>query len=355
MTLFDLAQELNVSISTISRSLSRPEMVAPVTREKVLAAVKQFGFQPNEIARSLRTRQTKTIGIIVPDITNWFFGAIVKAVGEVAKSNGYSVLVCNADEDSAGEEHALNLLRERRVSGIINCPVGASLKLWRELKKTGIPVVELDRASGLEKVDTVVLDNEKAAHLAATHLIGLGHHRIATIAGPQHLSNGRARLSGFQKALHLNSIPLPPEYVEYGDFREGSGHDAAKRLLSLRIPPTAIFIANSEMAGGAIGALRECKVKIPAQLSVVAFDNARWGRYLDPPLTVIAEPTEAMGRCAAELLLARLNSRSTSRKLNMEIFPPELIIRKSTAPLRPARARNTRSVKAQYKSQTAAQ
>ncbi len=168
MTLFDLAQELNVSISTISRALSRPEMVAPVTREEVLAAVKQFGFQPNEIARSLRTRQTKTIGIIVPDITNWFFGAIVKAVGEVAKSNGYSVLVCNADEDPAGEEHALNLLRERKASGIINCPVGASLKLWRELKKTGIPVVELDRASGLEKVDVVVLDNEKAAHLAVT-------------------------------------------------------------------------------------------------------------------------------------------------------------------------------------------
>jgi DNA-binding LacI/PurR family transcriptional regulator len=184
----------------------------------------------------------------------------------------------------------------------------------------------------------VVLDNEKAAHLAATHLIRLGHHRIATIAGPQHLSNGRARLSRFQKTLRLNSIPLPPEYVEYGDFREGSGHDAAKRLLSLRNPPTAIFIANSEMAGGAIGALRECKVKIPARLSVVAFDNARWGRYLDPPLTVIAEPTEAMGRCAAELLLARLNSRSTSRKLNTEIFPPELIVRKSTARLNPAKA-----------------
>jgi LacI family transcriptional regulator len=338
MTLFDLARELNVSISTISRTLSRPEMVAPVTREKVLAAVKEFGFQPNEIARSLRTRRTKTIGIIIPDITNWFFGVIVKAVGEVAKNNGYSVLICNADEDPAGEEHALNLLRERKASGIINCPMGANLKLWRELKKTGIPVVELDRVSGLEKVDAVILDNEKAADLATAHLIGLGHHRIATIAGPQHLSNGRARLSGFQKALRKSSIPLPPNYVEYGDFREGSGYDAAKRLVSLRNPPTAIFIANSEMAGGAIGALRECKVKIPTQLSVVAFDDARSARYLDPPLTVIAEPTEAMGRCAAELLLARLNARATSRKLNIEIFPPELVIRKSTAALKPSKA-----------------
>ena len=313
-------------------------MVAPVTREKVLAAVKQFGFQPNEIARSLRTRQTKTIGIIVPDITNWFFGVIVKAVGEVAKSNGYSVLVCNADEDPAGEEHALNLLRDRKASGIINCPMGANLTLWRALKKTGIPVVELDRVSGLEKVDTVVLDDEKAAKLAAEHLIELGHRRIATIAGPQHLSNGRARFSGFQKALRKASIPLPREYIEYGDFREETGHDAAKRLVSLRNPPTAIFIANSEMAGGAIGALRECKVKIPAQLSVVAFDDARWARYLDPPLTVIAQPTDAMGRCAAELLLARLNTRSESRKSSIEVFPPELILRKSTAPFKSTKA-----------------
>jgi DNA-binding LacI/PurR family transcriptional regulator len=255
MTLFDLARELNVSISTISRALSRPEMVAPGTREKVLAAVKQSGFQPNEIARSLRTRETKTIGIIVPDITNWFFGVIVKAVGEVAKSNGYSVLVCNADEDPSGEEHALNLLRDRKASGIINCPMSANLSLWRGLKKTGIPVVEFDRVSGLEK--------------------------------------------------------------------------------SIR----SFSTANSEMAGGAIGALRECKIKIPAQLSVVAVDDARWARYLDPPLTVIAQPTEAMGRCAAELLIARMTTRSKSGKPHTEVFPPELILRKSTAPLRRSKSR----------------
>jgi DNA-binding LacI/PurR family transcriptional regulator len=339
MTLFDLAEELNVSISTISRALSRPEMVAAATREKILAAVKQFGFQPNEIARSLRTRQTKTIGIIVPDITNWFFGVVVKAVGEVAKSNGYSLLVCNANEDPAGEKDALNLLRERKVSGIINCPMGADLMLWRELRKTGMPVVELDRVSGLEKVDTVVLDGENAGNLAAEHFIELGHRQIATIAGPQHLSNGRARFVGFQKALRKYSIPLPPEYIEYGDFREESGHQAARRLVSLRNPPTAIFIANSEMAGGAIGTFRECKLKIPAQLSIVAFDDARWARYLDPPLTVIAEPAEAMSRRAAELLLARLRTRSKSGKRNVEIFPPALILRKSTAVLRLPRTR----------------
>lgn len=337
MTLFDLARELNVSISTISRALSRPEIVAPTTREKVLAAAKQFGFQPNEIARSLRTRQTKTIGIIVPDITNWFFGVIVKAVGDVAKTHGYTVLVCNADEDSVGEAHGLNLFRERNVSGIINCPIGIDPDLWRSLRKTGMPVVELDRRSGLDDVDTVVLDDEKAARLAADHLIKLGHRQIATIAGPQHLSNGRARLSGLKKALRKCSIPLPSEYIEYGDFREESGYVAAKKLLSLRNFPTAIFVANSEMAGGAIGALRERKIRIPEHLSMISFDDARWVRYLDPPLTVIAEPAEAMGRSAAELLIARLGPRAKSRNATIEVFAPELIIRNSTAG---ARTRN---------------
>jgi DNA-binding LacI/PurR family transcriptional regulator len=332
MTLLDLARELNVSASTVSRALARPEMVAPITRERVLAAAKQSGFQPNEIARSLRTRQTKTIGVIVPDITNWFFGAIVKAIGEVAKQNGYSVLVCNADEDPQGEEHALKLLRERQASGIINCPIGADPRPWRSAQKAGIPVVELDRVSGLEKVDMVILDNEKAGQLAAAHLIELGHRRIATVAGPQHLSNGRARLIGFKKALRKSGIQLPVEYIEYGNFRERSGYQSAKRLVSLPNLPTAIFIANSEMAGGALGAFREDKIKIPEQLSIVAFDDGRWARYLDPPLTVIAQPAEAMGHCAAELLLARLTGRSKPRKL--KIFEPELVLRASAAPPR---------------------
>jgi DNA-binding LacI/PurR family transcriptional regulator len=331
MTLLDLAEKLNLSISTISRALSRPDLVAPATREKVLAAVQEFGFQPDSIARSLRTRETNTIGIIVPDIANWFFGLIVRAVGQIARDHGYTALVLNADENPEGEAHALATLRARRVSGIINCPVGADLERWRALKRSGVPLVELDRRSGLEQVDAVVLDDENAAMLATEHLIELGHRRIATIAGPQHLSNGRARLRGFQETLREAAIASAPRYIGYGDFREESGYQAMKTFLSEEVPPTAVFIANSEMTGGAIAAIRERKIRVPDQLSVIGFDDARWARYLDPPLTMIAHPTEAMGKCAAELLLKRLTSKQKVYKPKLVLLSPELVVRNSTS------------------------
>jgi DNA-binding LacI/PurR family transcriptional regulator len=331
MTLFDLAKELNVSISTISRALSRPEIVAPATRERVLAAVKEFGFQPNGIARSLRTQETRTIGIIVPDITNSFFGVIVKAVGEVAKVHDYTVIICNANEDPADEAQALEVLRARKVSGVINCPIGANLDLWRVLIKAGVPLVELDRRSGLKNIDNVTFDDEKAAEQATEHLIKLGHQRIATIAGPRHLSNATARVAGYQKALLKSDIRLHPEYIEEGDFGGKSGHVAMEKLLSLRRPPTAIFVANSEMTGGAMGVLREKNIRVPNELSVVGFFDARWAGYLDPPLTMIDHPAEEMGKCAAELLIAQMEASSEHRVSKTIVFPPKLIIRNSTA------------------------
>lgn len=333
MTILDLARKLKVSTSTISRAFSRPEAVAQGTRERVMRAAKRFGYRPNEIARSLRTRKTKTIGVIVPDITNWFFGAIVKAVEDVAINHGYAVLICNADEDPSREANALSLLLQRQVSGMINCSTGADCEIWRALLPSGMPLVELDRRSGLQDVDIVVLDDEKAAELAAVHLIELGHRAIATVAGPQHLSHTRARLTGLRETLRRASIPLPAEHIEYGDLREQSGYDATRKLLALRPRPSALFIVNSEMTGGAIKALNEGKIKIPNDLSVIGFDDARWTRYLNPPLTMIVHPTVAMGRRAIELLLARLEGRKKHSKRRIEIFAPELVVRESTAAL----------------------
>jgi DNA-binding LacI/PurR family transcriptional regulator len=331
MTLFDLAEELNVSISTISRALSRPSIVAPATRERILAAVEKLGFRPNRIARSLRTQETKTIGIIVPDITNSFFGEMVKAIGDIAKARDYTLIVCNADEDPANEVQALDVLRAGQVSGIINCTVGAPVHLWQPFTQVGIPLIELDRRSGLSPVDTVIFDDQKAAMIVAEHLIGLGHRRIATIAGPQHLSNARARLAGLKKALIDSAIPLPDEYIELGDFAEDSGYATMNRLLRLKNRPTAIFIANSKMTIGAMGALREQKVRVPRDLSLVGYYDERWARYTSPPLTMIDHPAEAMGRRAAELMFERLETRDMSRKRKLIVFPPHLIVRASTA------------------------
>jgi LacI family transcriptional regulator len=331
VTLNDLAKELHLSIATMSRALSRPETVAPETRRRVLEAVKKSGYRPNGIARSLRTQETRTIGIVVSDIRNPFFAAIVKAVDDVARANRYTVLICNADEDGKNEEAALQLFLDRQVSGVIHCSTGANLDLLHEFQRRGVPIIDLDRQSGLEDVDTVVLDNEAGASMAANHLVELGHRRIGFIAGPRHLSNSQKRLEGFRKALRRAGVPLTRELVEYGDFREESGYQAARKLLELPNPPSALFVSNNEMTAGALAAVRDRGVRVPRDLSLVGFDDARWARYLDPPLTVVAQPTQAMGQKAGELLLTRLRRKNGPQ---LAVFEPQLVIRGSTARVR---------------------
>jgi LacI family transcriptional regulator len=329
MTLHDLARELNLSIATISRALSRPDDVAPPTRRRVLAAVHQHRYTPNETRRSLRTQQTRTIGVIVSDIRNPFCAAVVKAIDDEARADGYTVLICNADEDGSKEEAALQLLLDRKVSGVINCSTGANLDLLRAFQRSGAVLVDLDRESGLSNVDTVVVDNRRGAELATEHLIGLGHHEVAIIAGPPHLSNARERTAGFQDALRSHRISLRKGYLQYGDFLQQSGYGCAKKLFSLRHPPSALFVANMEMAAGVIAFIREKGITIPGQVSIISFDDSFWARYMDPPLTVIAQPVEKMGKSTMELLLSRLRGAKPAQTL---VFPPELIIRRSTAP-----------------------
>jgi DNA-binding LacI/PurR family transcriptional regulator len=328
MTLHDLAKELNLSIATISRALSRPEDVAPRTRQRVLAIVHRHGYAPNGTRRSLRTQQARTIGTIISDIRNFFCAAVVKAIEDEARANGYTVLICNADEDGAKEEAALRLLLNQKVSGIINCSTGANLDLLRAFQKTGAVLVDLDRESGLTNVDTVVVDNRRGAQLATQHLLELGHLEIATIAGPQHLSNARGRLAGFQDTLRLRDVRAQKGYVQFGNFLQESGYRCAQKLFSARRVPTALFVANIEMAAGAIEFIREKGLSIPEEISIVTFDDSFWARYMDPPLTVIAQPVEKMGKCTMELLLSRLRGGKPAQTV---VFPPDLIIRRSTA------------------------
>ena len=240
------------------------------------------------------------------------------------------MLICNADEDCAKEEAALQLLLDRKVSGVINCSTGANLDLLRTFQKSGAVLVDFDRESGLNNVDTVVVDNRHGAELATQHLVDLGHREIATVAGPQHLSNARGRLAGFEDTLRKNDIAVRKAYVQYGNFLQESGFRAAQKLHSLHHPPTALFVANMEMAAGVIAFVRDNGVTIPEEMSIVSFDDSFWAQYMDPPLTVISQPMEKMGKSTMELLLARFRGGKPAQTL---VFTPELIVRRSTAPL----------------------
>lgn len=331
MNISELAEKLNLHASTVSRALNRPETVAESTRQRVVIAAQTYGYRPNGLARSLRTRQTSTLGLIVSDIRNPFYASVAKAIEDVARKNDYSVIISNADEDPQQEENALRLLEEKQVSAIIHCSTGANLKILRAMQDRGVLILDLDRASGLDNVDRVLVNNRLGAELAARHLVELGHTRIATVAGPLHLTPGRERLEGFRLTLEEAGLALPWELLEVGDFREASGYAATQRLLGLPQPPTALFVANNEMLAGTLAALREQGTRVPHDLSLVSFDDARWAQYTDPPLTVIAQPIDAMGSLAAELLLRRLREASAP---SHHVLDPHLIIRASTQPLR---------------------
>lgn len=328
LNLSELARMLDMSPSTISRALNRPEMVAEATRDKVLRAVKAYGYQPNGIARSLRKGRTQLIGIVVSDIQNPFYSTIVKAVERVAAGHGYSTVICNADEDAENEVTALNLLSEMQVSGIIHGSTGANVRTLRKLRDAGIPIVDLDRLSGLEHTDAVLVDNIEGARAAAAYLLELGHRRLAIVTGPLRLTTGLDRLKGFEQAILAAGEQLPDEYVEVGDFRSGSGHEATRRLLALPEPPTALFIANNEMLTGALNALREAQVRVPEALSLISFDDAPWAQHLSPALTVVAQPTERLGVTAADLLFERLAGRTEPARMVLE---PKLVVRASCA------------------------
>ena len=329
VTLVELAQLLQVSPSTISRALNRPDMVSAQMRERVLAAVNEHSYRPNGIARSLRKGETQTVGLVVSDLQNPFYSGIAKAIENRLSAAAFSCIICDASESQGKEQRALQLMGELRVSGIIHGFSGSGSDELERLGLDGIPIVEIDRASGMRGTDTVLLDNVTGARAAVEHLICLGHTSIGMISGPPRLTTGAGRLEGYTQALESAGIKPNTSLIAHGDFREESGRAAAHKLLAESPHLTALFIANNEMAAGALSAVQELGLTIPHDLSLVAFDDVRWARYVNPPLTVVAQPLKEMGHAAAELLLQRLAGRTSTIS---RVFQPSLVVRRSTGP-----------------------
>lgn len=328
MRLKDVADQLGLAPSTVSRALNHPEMVAAETRIRVLEAVQKARYQPDRIARSLRIRQTSTIGLIVSDILNPFHAELARTVEQAARQRGYTVIFGNSNEEEEQERDYLETFVSSRVSGIILAPSGNSSETLRRMVDQGIVVVQVDRLTPGLEADAVLLDNSRGASLAVTHLIDLGHRRIGMIAGPQHLTTGKERLEGYKSTLLAAGLPYNPDLVYVGNFRESGGYEGTRALLSLPDPPTAILTANSEMAAGAVRALREANLVIGKDISLVTFDDTRWAQYMLPPLTVVAQPVEEIGRTAVDVLFRRLERR-TSRS-TIYTLQPYLIERAST-------------------------
>jgi LacI family transcriptional regulator, galactose operon repressor len=335
VTVANVAQRAGVSVATAGRVLSGTGYASEEARRAVLDAAREIGYVPNQIARSLRTRRTQLAGLLIGDVENSFYSAIAKNVESVAKDAGYHVVLCNSNDDPATEKEYLQLLEGMRVDGIIITPTGRNASYLRRLGEKGTTIVQIDRRVDGLKADAILLDNAAGARIAVSHLIEAGHSRIGILTGPRDLLTGHDRLAGYEQALSEHGIPITPELIRAGSFLHDHAIEAATALLRLNPPPTAIFAANNVLAEGCFVALSAAGMKVPKDMSMVAFDDVPWMSMVNPQLTAIRQPVADMARSAAEVLLRRLRedkqpSPSTS------VFQSELIVRGSVAPARKA-------------------
>jgi DNA-binding LacI/PurR family transcriptional regulator len=326
----DVAQRAQVSISTASRALSRPELVAAETVGRVLKAARELGYQPNQVARSLRTRVNQTIGLLVSDILNPFHATLAKGLQDAAFDHGYHLLLCNTDEDPTKEAAYLRLFQSNQLRGFVIVPTERSRRLLQEF--SDIPVVEADRTSGLPNLHAVLADNLSGTRQAVEHLIQLGHRKIAIIAGKPDVTTGVERLEGYLQTMRAFGLEVNPRWIVHGNHREEGGYRAARELLNLppNDHPTAWFVINNEMTAGAVRAIREAGLHIPKDLSIVGFDDSRWAQLMDPPLTVVDQPAYDLGYTSGEILFKLFERASPPPKVVR--LHTQLVVRSSTAP-----------------------
>lgn len=329
-TSHDVARKAGVSVATVSRVLNDSPLVSEAVRRKVLRAVKALNYQPNRTAQRLRAGRSHVIGLIISDIQNPFFTSVVRGIEDVAYQRGYSLVLCNSDEDPTKEKLYLDVMRSEEVAGVIIASASESHSHVDDLLAYQIPVVAIDRQIDQRRIDSVLVTNSEGAYAAVTHLIELGHRRIGYVGLPLTLTPGKERYAGYQRALRVHHLRLKRDYVRIADAKQQGGYTSTRDLLTCCPEVTALFVANNLMTLGALAAIRERGLRIPADISIVGFDDMPWANLLQPPLTAIAQPTYQLGQRAAELLLARLQERD--RPVTRERLNTELIVRGSTAP-----------------------
>jgi LacI family transcriptional regulator len=317
VTIRDVAAMALVSPATVSRVLNGKQDVGPDLRRRVLGAVTELGYRPNGPARSLRTRAAMVLGVIISDITNPFFTAVVRGAEDQAQLAGYSVVLANADEDLAKEARYLEVAAAEQMAGALLSPASPKQTSIDVLAERGIPVVTIDRRLAAAPVDSIVVNNQRAAHDAVQHLIGQGCRRVGLVAGPVQTTTGASRLAGYRAALRHAGRALDPSLIAYGNFRADGGYAATQQLLRQRRLPDGLLISNNLMTVGGLQAIAEAGLSIPGEIAIVGFDDSIWASAFNPPLTVVAQPTYEIGCQAAKLLLRRIAG---------EQFPPRHVV-----------------------------
>jgi LacI family repressor for deo operon, udp, cdd, tsx, nupC, and nupG len=324
----DVAEMAGVSTATVSRSLANSARISAATKARVAAAMTALGYTPNAVAASLRRKQTHSIIVTVPDISDAFFSVLLRGVEEEAHNAGYSVLIGNTYNDPRREEAYASQIMARRADGLIL--VTGRLPRFGGIPGGSLPpIVAVSASIPKVRIPTVRIDDFAAAQGAVEYLIGLGHRRIGYIGGPPQHVHTRDRYAGYLAALRAHELPVRSDLAAYGDFSIASGQAAAAPLLGLASAPSAILCISDEMAIGAINAAKARGIKVPQQLSIMGFDNSPFAETYDPPLSTVHQPFDSIGRNAMSLLLQLLQGKASVPETI--ILPTRLIERGSTA------------------------
>jgi DNA-binding LacI/PurR family transcriptional regulator len=322
----DIARIAGVSVSTVSFALNNKPGVSDATRLKIQSVAEKLNYKPSNIARSLVTKKTRSVGLIIPDISEVFYGTLAKIIQDALNEDGYRLILCNSESNPEKEASCLDLLTESGADGIIMVP--CSINNAEKILNIMLPTVFLDSFIEGMNVSHVGIDNEKAGYRVTEILIGLGHSRIACIAGPAGFSSSNARIRGYQRALKGSRISANDLYIKYTDWTVEGGFRATKELICLKDTPTAIFVTGDTCAIGVFEALFKSGLHVPGDIAVIGFDDMKFSSFLKVPLTTVRQPMRDMGTEAVLLLLKQIAAGEGAGRKET-ILDTEIVIRES--------------------------
>ena len=328
VTMRDISKKAGVSVTTVSHVINETRIVSDELRLRVLSAMEELRYRPNALARSLRRGETTTIGLIVPNNANPFFSEIARGIEDTTYKEGYSLILCNSDDDVSRELRYTRTLIDNQADGIIFVAAGGSEDSLQLLDDRNVPFVIVDRNISSVSADSVLIDNRSGGEQATDHLLQLNHRRIGCITGPSNLNSSIDRVAGYIDTIKRAELKIDDNLIVKGNFDFDSGYRCANELFALKKPPTAIFACNDMMAIGAIRAAKDADIEVPSQLSVVGFDGIPLAKYVTPPLTTVQQPKHELGQIASELLLSRIQNKELP--IRQRILDTILMIREST-------------------------
>lgn len=302
----DVALRAGVSVASVSRALSGRPGVSDAMRRRVLTAARELNYQPDEVARSMRRRQSNLIGLVVSTIENTFFTEIARSAEQAALRYGFNLLISSTDERLDREQLSFEVLRRQLAAGIILAPTPGDISGRSYLDPAGPPIVLINRELGVSALSSILADDEVAAFDCTRWLLQQGRRRIGVVAGLEHISTTRERLKGYQRALTAEGIAVDEQLIVRGFATAEGGYRAACDLMLRTDPPDAIFVHNNVMLSGAVLALRDLKIEWPKQIEIAGFGAFSAARLYQPPITLIAQPTHEMGQRAVSLLADHL-------------------------------------------------